>query len=121
MAGSCVWGVDREAIEQRGNTMCVFVSGFVWRLSWGLFFLGNIFPAGSLAIEPCLVCVDCIPMQQLKLRGRYLCPPTPKVLTVALYTYGTSRDLLVIVALMLCWTAVHPLAVHVRVCSVMSL
>ena len=43
MAGSCVWGVDREAIEQWGNTMCVFVSGFVWRLSWGLFFLGEYF------------------------------------------------------------------------------
>jgi hypothetical protein len=43
MAGSCVWGVDREAIEQWRKTMCVFVSGFVWRLSWGLFFLGAYF------------------------------------------------------------------------------
>jgi hypothetical protein len=42
MAGSCVWGVDREAIEQWGNTMCVFVCGFVWRLSWAIF-LGEYF------------------------------------------------------------------------------
>jgi len=48
MAGSSVWGVDREAIEQWGNTMCVLfvvlcgvVVGPIF--SWGIFF-----PAGSL-------------------------------------------------------------------------
>jgi hypothetical protein len=48
MAGSCVWGVDREAIEQWGNTMwfllvvlCEDCRGAYF--SWGLFF-----PAGSL-------------------------------------------------------------------------
>ena len=48
MAGSCVWGVDREAIEQWGNTMCVLLVVLCGDCRGAYFFLGNIFPAGSV-------------------------------------------------------------------------
>ena len=43
MAGSCVWGVDREAIEQWGNMMCVLLVFLCGDCRGAYFFLGNIF------------------------------------------------------------------------------
>jgi len=46
MAGSCVWGVDREAIEQWGNTMCVLLVVLCGDCRGAYFFLGPIFSGG---------------------------------------------------------------------------
>jgi hypothetical protein len=45
---------------------------------------------------------------------RYLCPPTPNNLQYVASLY-IPLDWLVVVALMLCWSIIHPLAAQVRV------
>jgi len=48
MAGSCVWGVNREAIEQWGNTMCVLLVVLcgIGDCRGAYFFSENIFSGG---------------------------------------------------------------------------